>query len=364
MTSEGFSQSFKPGWSIRSSILMELDIAISALSGGLLAGRTEEYRLLVQSVKPEQIDELRSLLGEGTGGFLSILEPLAWLAGVLFEEDYARATRAVEKMSAASALAELGSDENPKDTSMETLANLYLQMKLEIFRAHGVNLSPESTRRDLHELMISFSFMRGEPRAVDFWRWLDRFYYENYQPWRATRQAVLDAQRQTAISNLGAARGDGAPNLSWLSEKNPLLRIPGLHDAVESGRHICFWIEPFGMPDSWSLFPGLVIASFAPPGELFSGFASYAALLAGRVQALADPTRLVILHLIRNMGMNNTDMADYLKMARPTVSIHTRILREAGLIHTYADGRSARHEIDVQAVKDLFKDLERFIDLP
>lgn len=365
MTPDGLTQTYKPGWSIRSSILMELDMAISALSGAMLAGKTEEYGSLIQSVRPDQVDELHGLLGEGLSGFLSILEPLAWLSDVLFEEDYARATQAVGKLTLAGALDKLTSDLPGEHSGKEELAQRYLKMKENTFLLRGIERSPQSYQRDLQELTLSFSFMRGEPRAVDFWRWLDRFYYENFQPWRATRQALLLTQRQTAISNLGDIQGDGIPALEWLSEKSPLLRVPGLKAAVESGLcHVCFWVEPYGMPDTWTIFPGLVMASFSPPGELFSGFAHYAEQLASRVQALADPTRLVILHLIRNMGMNNTDMAEYLKMARPTVSIHTRILREAGLIHTHADGRSARHEIDSQAVRELFKDLERFIDLP
>jgi DNA-binding transcriptional ArsR family regulator len=107
-----------------------------------------------------------------------------------------------------------------------------------------------------------------------------------------------------------------------------------------------------------------VVVSFAPPGAIYDEFAEYARRLSGGLQALSDPTRLIILRLIRNMGMNNTDMAEYLDLARPTVSIHARILREAGLVHTYADGRAARHEIDTQAIRKLFADLERFLDLP
>ncbi|KPL71180.1 hypothetical protein ADM99_11675 [Leptolinea tardivitalis] len=82
------------------------------------------------------------------------------------------------------------------------------------------------------------------------------------------------------------------------------------------------------------------------------------------MQALADPTRLIILRLIRAMSMTNTDMAAYLGLARPTVSIHARILREAGLIRSWEEGRVTRHEIDPAAVHKLFRDLEKFLDLP
>ncbi len=62
--------------------------------------------------------------------------------------------------------------------------------------------------------------------------------------------------------------------------------------------------------------------------------------------------------------MTNTDMAAYLGLSRPTVSIHAKVLREAGLIRSWEDGRITRHEIDPEAVRKLFQDLEEFLDLP
>ena len=62
--------------------------------------------------------------------------------------------------------------------------------------------------------------------------------------------------------------------------------------------------------------------------------------------------------------MVNTEIADYLGLARPTVSIHAKILREAGLIRSHQDGRLVRHALVPGAVRHLFHDLERFLDLP
>lgn len=353
------------GWSVRTSILMELDVALSILMGGVISSETEEFSSLVQSVKPEQLQELENLLGRSTSAFRPVLEPLAWLAGVLFEEDYATATRVVGQLSVQKAYVHLTGEKDNSQVSMEQLTEKLFQIQMEVTRENRIELMPDSIRRDRGELSASLSFLRGESRAMDFWRWLDRFYYENYQPWRASRKPLMDMNRQMALGYLEAAEGEGIPFLDWLSEKNPVRRIPGLRDAVESGnRHVCFWIEPFCLTDTWSAYPGLVVVSFAPPGAIFAEFSDYARRLSSALQALSDPTRLIILRLIRNMGMNNTDMAEYLDLARPTVSIHARILREAGLIHTFADGRSARHEIDTQAIRKLFADLERFLDLP
>ncbi len=365
MSDNGISRMPKSGWSVKSSIVLELDIAISILRGELLAGRIEEFRELIQSVQPDQLQELNELIGPVRSSFYSLLEILAWLTGVLFEEDYVAASREMRQLSVSSALEKLKEKTTNTLDNRERLAEILHQMHIALYREKGIEQTPEAIKRDKDQLLISLSYLRGESHALDFWSWLDRFYYENYLPWRATRQTLLITQRQMAVSNLGAVHGDEVPPIGWLSEKNPLLRIPGLRAGVEEGRwHTCFWIEPFGLADTWTTLPGMVVVSIAPAGAIFDEFASYAEKLASRIQALSDPTRLIILRLIRNMGMNNTDMAEYLKLARPTVSIHARILREAGLIHTYADGRAARHEIDTQAVRTLFSDMERFLDLP
>jgi DNA-binding transcriptional ArsR family regulator len=62
--------------------------------------------------------------------------------------------------------------------------------------------------------------------------------------------------------------------------------------------------------------------------------------------------------------MINTEIAESLGLARPTVSVHAKILREAGLIRSEQDGRQVRHEIAPAEVRRLFRDLEEFLDLP
>jgi DNA-binding transcriptional ArsR family regulator len=138
-----------------------------------------------------------------------------------------------------------------------------------------------------------------------------------------------------------------------------------LAEAVQAGSlHVFFWVEPLDMVDVWFLFPGEVAVALARPGEIYENFRAYAEDVAVRTKALSDPTRLLILRLIRNLSMDNTSMAEFLEVTRPTVSVHTKILREAGLIRTRRVGRKAQHEIVLPALHRLFDDLERFLDLP
>ena len=61
-----------------------------------------------------------------------------------------------------------------------------------------------------------------------------------------------------------------------------------------------------------------------------------------KLKALADPTRISILRMIRYFDADNTQIAGWLDVSRPTVSVHAKTLAEAGFISTERDGRQAR----------------------
>lgn len=363
-----------PGWTVGPSMALELDAAISLINGSIPAEiLTKETAHLVEALPADWRDEYLSFFGEVTG-FHSIIEPGAILAGVLLEEDYDRVTLPVREISLDEALERAARDCRPLGIEpdlalppMQRLAELRVRWSMATFRSIGFEFT-QSSQMVNHmrvETEQAVRILKGGDLHGRFWHWLDRYYYQIYQPWRAGREAVMKALADHAAALLGGAHGRGIPpQTSWLPAQCPLLRHPELQLAVSDGRlDVFFWVEPFGLSDSWSLLPGRLIISFAEPGELYENFFALSKRLAGQVQALADPTRLVILRLIRYLGMTNTDMAAYLGLARPTVSIHARILREAGLIHTRADGRAVRHEIDPAALRRLFSDLESYLGL-
>jgi len=56
-------------------------------------------------------------------------------------------------------------------------------------------------------------------------------------------------------------------------------------------------------------------------------------------QAIADPTRRHILHLISNQSLNLNGVSDQFKISRPAISKHIKILTECGLITINQVGR-------------------------
>lgn len=56
-------------------------------------------------------------------------------------------------------------------------------------------------------------------------------------------------------------------------------------------------------------------------------------------QAIADPTRRDILHLISKQSMNLNSVSDQFNISRPAISKHIKILTECGLVTINQVGR-------------------------
>lgn len=364
------------GWEIISSIAIELDLALSALQDyNLGANMPEEFAGVIRQIPLEWRPELEALFGK-SGEIPPVLETLAWIGGVIAEEDYSRATLVMRDLTVEFAIERMQKEFAPYGIEMltglplvERFIDFGVRARLALYRELDLPFG-EITRK---AGQIKGEFQRVAQTLEDgdlhnrFWFWVDRFYFQIYQPWRNSRQAYLEKQKKLAQEALGSSRADGRlPDISWLPALNPLQHRPALRALVKEGRaRVLFFAEPFGMADLWSYcYPGWVLVSFATPGEIYENFQSFIQDIARRASALGDPTRLVILRLIRQFGMVNTEIAGYLGLARPTVSIHAKILREAGFIQSEQVGREMRHSIDPSEVRRLIRDLERLLDLP
>jgi DNA-binding transcriptional ArsR family regulator len=362
------------GWSVGRSIALELDVVFTIiagyfLSGGLPAGLME----MIQSLPEDWRAEFLLFIGDESR-IIDFMDPLASLAGVIEVGDYSQATLAMRELTLSTALenlvarvSALGVPLHADLPADERLAALMVEEMIAVYGSLGMQIPVDGSRaRQLRsDILRATHVLRDGELYARFWHWLDRFYYEFYHPWRLTQIEKMDQMHRRAVIALGAEESNAAvPDISWLPPQSPLLRFPEMRSAVEAGKlHVYFWEEPFGLADVTSTKSGWILVSFADPGEIYKNFQLAAEEIAERTKALADPTRLIILRLIRNFGMINTEIAAYLNLARPTVSVHARILREAGLIRSQQEGREVRHKIEPQEVRRLFHDLERFLDL-
>lgn len=81
------------------------------------------------------------------------------------------------------------------------------------------------------------------------------------------------------------------------------------------------------------------------------------------LQALVDPSRRVVLDILRDHDATAGELADALPIARPGVSRHLRVLREAGLVDVRQDAQRRIYRLRPEALADLDEWLERYRDL-
>jgi DNA-binding transcriptional ArsR family regulator len=83
--------------------------------------------------------------------------------------------------------------------------------------------------------------------------------------------------------------------------------------------------------------------------------------VARRLKAVADPTRLAILHSLASAPSSVGELAVLFRLAQPTVSMHVKVLRENGLVRSERAGGRLRLSADAAAVELLLEELRQAV---
>jgi len=84
--------------------------------------------------------------------------------------------------------------------------------------------------------------------------------------------------------------------------------------------------------------------------------------LVSALKAVADPTRLKVLRLLKQkgqcsigkpIGMCACDVEEHIKLSQPTISHHMAILKKAGLVHAEKNGLWMWYRRNEKALKEL-----------
>ena len=70
-------------------------------------------------------------------------------------------------------------------------------------------------------------------------------------------------------------------------------------------------------------------------------------------EALADKTRREILRLLRRGEMSAGELASHFDMAKPSMSHHFSVLKQAGLIDSRREGQQIIYVLNTTATEDL-----------
>jgi len=370
------SQKNRVIWQVGQSIVTELSLVLELMTCSFPGMEPEvmpDHVLhLGRQVPHAWLEEIKAMSRSGSGPWDALLVA-SRLAGTLVGENYSEATMPVRELNlnealtrstAQAALWAISPDLSlgPKACLVELLVNL----KLTLFREIGVNWISDETRERQVRLEMSFvpRILPSGDLHSRFWHLLDRFYYETYAPWRNAQGEMLRQIETQAVNQLGGRKGTRYPEIEWLPPQNPLLQFTQIKDVVQrKNLRVFFMVEPLGIFDFVGLQPPLVIVSCSPADLDMARTRAFAQSIAGKLKALSDPSRLLILRLISEFSMSNTQMGNFLGLSRPAVSIHAKILREAGLIESYAEGRETKHKLKPQAVRSLLRQIEHMLRL-
>jgi ArsR family transcriptional regulator len=69
-------------------------------------------------------------------------------------------------------------------------------------------------------------------------------------------------------------------------------------------------------------------------------------------KALADPTRRRVLELLRERDMTAGELSDHFDIAKPTLSKHFTVLKEADLIYGRRNGTSITYSLNVSVLEE------------
>lgn len=69
-------------------------------------------------------------------------------------------------------------------------------------------------------------------------------------------------------------------------------------------------------------------------------------------KALSDPTRRKVLQLLQERPMTAGELAEHFPLARPTMSAHFNVLREANLIYAEKEGTTITYRLRMTVLED------------
>ena len=134
-------------------------------------------------------------------------------------------------------------------------------------------------------------------------------------------------------------------------------RMPTIVSDVESGQSALLFVPCLFFGSSMYLeFPGLVVIGTGV-GQGDTAARARTEAVARRLKAVADPTRLALLHSLGSAPSTVGELAMLFRLAQPTVSMHVKVLRESGLVRSHREAGRVRLSADADAVEGLLSEV-------
>jgi len=285
--------------------------------------------------------------------------PLLWLSGLTEPNDASTALEAISMMPEGERLTNLTLNaENNLDVS-NCLRNIAgrgswkdadLNVLKETYHLRDATLNQES----LINLVTTWADAErsGELYLAALEEYYQVFFVEEETRIRPALQAGLEHGKELASQMSLEA---------LIEELSHGVRFSPLDNTLEFILAPSYWSSPlifyarlkpekmlllFGArPEFESIVPGT-----APPPQLVSA-----------LKALADPTRLRILHFLAEQAISSSELARLLRLRLPTVIHHLRLLRLAGLVQITVGETEKRYAARLEILDGIQTALANFI---
>ena len=138
-------------------------------------------------------------------------------------------------------------------------------------------------------------------------------------------------------------------------------RMPAIVSGVESGQLELLFVPCLFFGTSMYLeLSGLVlIGTGVGHGDMAARARTES--VAKRLKAVAEPTRLALLHSLATAPSTVGELAVLFRLAQPTVSMHVKVLRQSGLVRSERVGGRLRLTADPGAVEALLGEVRQAV---
>lgn len=209
---------------------------------------------------------------------------------------------------------------------------------------------------DLAELAgARLEALHHDPARLDDYQDLLLQVWAELRPeWEA--RGLATAQAEAALFSQRLAEGAALPDLL---PRRHLVRLdwcqPVLNHFASEQRVIVLPSYFAQGSHAWDLGGWFYVGYGLNTHSLAQLEAGRATLVARRMKAFSDPTRLTMLAYLSQVPVTVSDLAAILNVAQPTVSEHLRLLKDAGLVTARRDKNRLYYRTDGAAVQALLK---------
>jgi ArsR family transcriptional regulator len=138
-------------------------------------------------------------------------------------------------------------------------------------------------------------------------------------------------------------------------------RLPDILAKVEVGQQPLLFVPCLFFGSSMYLEVSGLITIGTGVGQGDAAARAQTESVARRLKAVADPTRLALLHSLASAPSSVGELAVLFRLAQPTVSMHVKVLRENGLVRSQREGGRLRLSADAAAVELLLDELRHAV---